>query len=77
METTALVEQIKTIKKELNDDYLLTIQYLLAKKRFDELQAIAKGINNSTYFINNQTEGIHSLKLFSDLIKQTKDNKSS
>jgi regulator of protease activity HflC (stomatin/prohibitin superfamily) len=69
-ETIALTQQIEAISKQLNNDYHLTIQYLLARKRFDELQAIANGKNNSTYFINNQTEGVHGLKIFTDLQKQ-------
>ena len=69
-ETVALTEQLQTISKQLNNDYYLTVQYLLARKRFEELQAIANGENNSTYFINNQTEGVHSLKIFSDIIKK-------
>jgi regulator of protease activity HflC (stomatin/prohibitin superfamily) len=73
-ETFALTEQLQTISKALNSDHYLTVQYLLARRRFDELQAIANGKNNSTYFINNQTEGVHSLKIFSDLQKQTQDS---
>jgi regulator of protease activity HflC (stomatin/prohibitin superfamily) len=69
-ETLALTKQIEAISKQLNNDYYLAIQYLLARRRFDELQAIANGKNNSTYFINNQTEGVHSLKIFTDLQKQ-------
>lgn len=69
-ETLALSEQLTVITKQLNNDHHLAIQYLLARRRFDELQAIANGNNNSTYFINNQTEGIHSLKIFTDLQKQ-------
>ncbi|CAF1402374.1 unnamed protein product [Adineta ricciae] len=69
-ETQALCQQLEIISKQLNNDPHLTVQYLLARKRFEELQAIANGQNNSTYFINNQTEGVHSLKLFADLIKK-------
>ncbi|CAF1283765.1 unnamed protein product [Didymodactylos carnosus] len=69
-ETEALTQQLEAISKKLNNDHHLTVQYLLARRRFDELQAIANGNNNSTYFINNQTEGVHGLKLFSDLQKQ-------
>ena len=69
-ETIALKEQLQEISKQLNNDYYLTVQYLLARRRFDELKAIANGQNNSTYFINNQTEGVDSLKIFSDLMKK-------
>lgn len=69
-ETLALTQQLQDVSKQLNNDYHLTVQYLLARRRFDELQAIANGKNNSTYFINNQTEGVHSLKIFTDLQKQ-------
>ncbi|CAF1203944.1 unnamed protein product [Adineta steineri] len=69
-ETLALTEQLQAISKQLNNDHHLAVQYLLARKRFDELQAIANGKNNSTYFINNQTEGIHSMKMFTDLMKK-------
>ncbi|CAF4961972.1 unnamed protein product [Rotaria sp. Silwood1] len=69
-ETLALTQQLQAITKELNNDHYLAVQYLLARRRFDELQAIANGNNNSTYFINNQTEGVHNLKVFTDLIKK-------
>jgi regulator of protease activity HflC (stomatin/prohibitin superfamily) len=69
-ETLALTTQLETISKQLNNDYYLAVQYLLARRRFDELQAIANGQNNATYFINNQTEGVHSLKIFTDLQKE-------
>ncbi len=69
-EIIALTQQIDAISIQLNNDHHLTVQYLLARKRFDELEAIANGKNNSTYFINNQTEGVHSLKIFTDLQKQ-------
>jgi regulator of protease activity HflC (stomatin/prohibitin superfamily) len=75
-ETLALTQQLRAIRKELNDDHYLTVQYLLARRRFDELQAIANGKNNSTYFINNQTEGVDSLKIFSDLINKDKTHKN-
>ncbi|CAF4604305.1 unnamed protein product, partial [Rotaria sp. Silwood1] len=69
-ETLALTQQLQAISKELNNDHYLAVQYLLARRRFDELQAIANGKNNSTYFINNQNEGVGSLKIFSDLMKK-------
>jgi regulator of protease activity HflC (stomatin/prohibitin superfamily) len=69
-ETLALTAQLQVISKQLNNDYYLAVQYLLARRRFDELQAIANGKNNTTYFINNQTEGVDSLKIFSDLMKK-------
>ncbi|CAF0911729.1 unnamed protein product [Adineta steineri] len=73
-ETLALTKQLETISQQLNNDYPLTVRYLLARRRFDELQAIANGKNNSTYFINNQTEGIDSLKIFADIQKQNREN---
>ncbi len=45
----------------------MTVQYLLARRKFDELEVIADEKNNSTYFINNQPEGVHSLKIFSEI----------
>ena len=70
LETSALVQQLQAISEQLHGDHHLAVQYLLARKRFDELQAIASGTNNSTYFINNQTEGVDSMKIFSDLMKK-------
>ena len=69
-ETLALSYQLTAITKQLNNDHPLGVQYLLARRRFDELQAIAYENNNSIYFINNQTERVHGLKLFTDLQKQ-------
>ncbi|CAF4878761.1 unnamed protein product [Rotaria sp. Silwood1] len=69
-ETLALTQQLESITKQLNNDHYLAVQYLLARRRFDELQATANGRNNSTYFINNQTKRVHSLKIFSDLEKR-------
>ncbi|CAF1392567.1 unnamed protein product [Rotaria sp. Silwood1] len=69
-ETLALTQQLQAISKQLNNDHYLTVQYLLARQRFDELKAIANGPNNSIYFINNQTEGVDNLKIFSDLLKK-------
>jgi regulator of protease activity HflC (stomatin/prohibitin superfamily) len=51
-ETLALTQQLQAISQQLNNDHYLAVQYLLARRRNDELQAIANGKNNGCARIN-------------------------
>jgi len=66
-ETLALTNQVEQMTKSLGSGEL-AVKYLLTQRRFAELQAIAKGPNNSVYFVNSDREGIDSMKIFTDLM---------
>jgi regulator of protease activity HflC (stomatin/prohibitin superfamily) len=67
-ETVATVEQIKEISNALGSNEQLATKFLLARRRFDELQSIANGPNNTVYFVNNEKEGYDNMKVFTDML---------
>lgn len=69
-ETIALSEQITEVAEKLNGDSELAARFLLSRRRFDELRAIANGPNNSVYFVNSEKEGYDGMKIFADFIKE-------
>ena len=69
-ETVALTNQINEIADQLDGNNELALKFLLSRRRFDELQSIANGPNNSVYFLNNNVEGYDSMKIFADILKR-------
>jgi hypothetical protein len=50
-EATALVLQLKMVQEAMGGNSELAAQYLLEQRKLDHLSSIARGTNNSTYFL--------------------------
>ena len=71
METEAFTRQIKRLKEELDNNSDLVVNYLVALKRYKELEAIATGKNNTVYFMNRQDHQLqNSLPTFLETMRQ-------